>query len=97
MAKRGRKPGTPKTGGRQKGTPNKVGASLREAARLYTDEALALFVEMMRAESVFPQVRLAAARELMDRGYGRPAQAITGEDGGPIAVATTVVHEHHPS
>jgi hypothetical protein len=26
----GRKPGTPKTGGRQKGTPNKLGAQVRE-------------------------------------------------------------------
>jgi hypothetical protein len=30
--------------------------------------------------------RIAAIKEWHDRAYGRPAQAITGEDGGPIAV-----------
>lgn len=31
-------------------------------------------------------VRIKAANALADRGYGRPAQAITGEDGGPVQV-----------
>ena len=32
------------------------------------------------------KMRLAAAIALLDRGWGRPAQAITGENGQPIAI-----------
>jgi hypothetical protein len=30
------------------------------------------------------EVRVAASRELLDRGFGRSPQAVTGEDGGPL-------------
>ncbi len=39
--------------------------------------------------------RLWAGRELVYLGYGRPAQAITGPDGGPLKTATTFIIECH--
>jgi ABC-type xylose transport system substrate-binding protein len=38
--------------------------------------------------------RVAAIKELIDRGYGKATQPITGEDGGPLAlmVFTGVPH-----
>lgn len=37
MARPGRKPGTPKTGGRKKGTPNKINATIKEAVLVAFD------------------------------------------------------------
>lgn len=31
-----------------------------------------------------PRTELAAANSVLDRGWGKPAQAITGAEGGPI-------------
>lgn len=70
-----KKPKRPKTGGRQKGTPNKTTAEMRELARRHGPEALASIVVLMNL-SQSDQIRLAAARELLDRGYGKPAQSM---------------------
>lgn len=78
-----------KTGGRQKGTPNKSGQDLREAARKFTDQALKVLADIaMAGES--EAARVSAANALLDRGYGKPSNVLTGdEDGGPIKA----VHE----
>lgn len=69
-----------KTGGRKKGTPNKVTQDIKLLAEPYGPEAIArLYALMTAGES--EQVQIAAARELLDRGFGKPAQALhhTGE------------------
>lgn len=69
-----------KTGGRKKGTPNKVTADIKALAEPYGKEAVTKLVDLMRnAES--EQVQKAAAQELLDRAYGKPAQsmALSGE------------------
>lgn len=74
-----------KTGGRVKGTPNKATADVKAAAQKYTDEAVRTLANIMRkAES--DAARVAACKEILDRGHGKATQAITGEDGGPITV-----------
>lgn len=74
-----------KTGGRQKGTPNKATAEIKALAGKHT---LTVVNELARlatkAES--EAARVAAIKELLDRAYGKPAQALTGEDGGAIEV-----------
>jgi hypothetical protein len=75
-----------KTGGRIAGTPNKVTVELREAAQTYTTAALQELARLAtRAKS--ETARVAACRELLDRGHGRPAQS-SGEEPhtGPIVV-----------
>jgi hypothetical protein len=59
-------------------------------AQQYTAEALERLADLMRnAES--EQARVAAIRELLDRGHGRPTQPIADEDDGSKAVPTLQV------
>ena len=74
-----------KTGGRKKGVPNKATRDIKALARKYTDEALKTLVSVMKTSESDP-ARVSAAKELLDRGYGKAAQPVTGEDGGPITV-----------
>lgn len=81
-------------GGRPKGVPNKATADLKALAQPYTDEALRVIVSIMRKRKAQDNARLAAASAVLDRAYGKPPQAHTGDGGGPIAVTTTVNHLH---
>lgn len=79
----GRKPGTPKTGGRKKGVPNKATAEIKSVAQKYGKDAVERLAHLMKkAES--EQAQVAACKELLDRGYGKAPQAITGDGGGPV-------------
>jgi len=49
---------------------------LREAARGYSTEALETLAKVMRDEEAGPAARVAAAKELLDRGFGKPVQAV---------------------
>lgn len=75
-----------KTGGRVKGTPNKATRDIKALAQRHTPEALKTLVNIMKRSESDP-ARVAAAKELLDRAHGKPAQAVTGEGGGPIALA----------
>ena len=59
-------------GGRPKGE-----ARIREAAREHTEQALAVLVDALSDED--RRVQIKAAEVLLDRGWGKPAQAI-GQD-----------------
>lgn len=76
-----------KTGGRQKGTPNKVARfDLAKSAKVYGLRALAVAIEIMEDDSEAGPVRLAAAKEVLDRGFGKAKQVteISGIDGEEI-------------
>jgi hypothetical protein len=69
----------------QSGNPGgrpKVAADVKEEARKYTNEALRRLVHWMRSKD--PQASIRAATALLDRGCGKPAQAVVGEEGGPV-------------
>ena len=71
-----------KTGGRVAGTPNKATAALKELARTYMPEALEELSRLaLRAES--EQARVSAIKELLDRGYGKATQPLSGDDDMP--------------
>ncbi len=53
---------------------------LRAIARQHTNAAINALVAALDDE----KTRVAAAIALLDRGYGRPAQAITNEAGEPF-------------
>ena len=80
-----------KTGGREKGTPNKATASLKEAAQVHTETALATIVELLGDDSA-PATRLAAAIALLDRGHGKPQPAQAKTDFETSTVAG-VIHQ----
>ena len=54
--------------------------TLGELAREHTEEALETVLQVMRTGETH-SARLAAANVILDRGYGRPAQAVTVKDG----------------
>ena len=64
-----------KTGGRRKGTPNRVTAEIREYAQQYTVEALEGLAQIART-STSDAARVAAWNALLDRGHGKPIQGV---------------------
>lgn len=64
--------------GRPKGSPNKATAEIKAIAQQYGPEAIATLVEVMQ-DAKSPS-RVAAAKELLDRAYGKSAQPIEGGD-----------------
>lgn len=62
-------------GGRPKGAVNKATRDVRELAQQYTAEALTTLAAIMR-EGNNEQARIAAAKELLDRGHGKSTQPI---------------------
>ena len=61
---------------------------IKEAARAYTHSALTTLGDVCEGRRMSPSARVAAAQALLDRGYGRPAQAVelSGADGGAIVI-----------
>ncbi len=63
---------------------------VRELARKYTEGAIDTLAEVMATGS--PNARVSAANSLIDRGWGKPEQPITGVEGGaPIAQRVEMV------
>jgi len=73
-----------------KGRPPETKA-LRILARQYTEVALMTLVAAL--EDPKGNVRVMAANSILDRGYGKPEQAITGEDGKPIRMGVIFLPE----
>lgn len=70
------------------GRPSGIGW-VRKLARGHTEEAVNTLVECL-GDDHDGRVRVAAAQALLDRGYGKPTQPISGdEEGAPIAVAVS--------
>jgi len=63
----------------------KVVADVQALARIHTKDAIKTLVAMM-LEAENEGTRVAAARELLDRGYGKSSQSIqhTGDVGSPL-------------
>lgn len=80
----GKPKGSPKTGGRQKGTTNKATAEIKAIAQKHGEAAIKALVKLLNDEDTPPQTKVSAANSLLDRGYGKPAQAITGADDTPL-------------
>lgn len=90
MAKRGPKPGTvtkPPGSGRKPGQKNRATLEIKELARAYGPKAIAELARLAgltnAAGSENETTRVAAIKELIDRGYGRPTQPISGDDDEP--------------
>lgn len=65
----GKRPGS----GRKPGTPNKATFELKQVAAEYGQEALSALISIIRNEETPPNVIVSACREVLDRGFGRPA------------------------
>lgn len=86
----GRPKGGPKYGGRAKGTPNKATKDIKEIARSFTPKAMKTLVALLGRDDS-PAAQLGAARELLDRGYGKASQPIAGDDDAPLRVVNELI------
>lgn len=89
--------------GRKKGSVNNVKKKIQELAQPYGEKALEVLHEIMMRGSLTYDLegnitggakdgdRIAAAKELLDRGFGKAPQAITDGDGGALRVSFEVV------
>jgi len=87
-AKRGgKRPGAGRPAGAQSRATKEAKATLSELAKDYAPDALRVLSEIMRA-SESDSARVAAANSLLDRGYGKPAQAMTlsGDPDNPLPI-----------
>jgi hypothetical protein len=87
--------GTPKPlgSGRKRGTPNKTTAEMRAVAQSYGPEAFAILISIMRNLDAPLQVRIMAARDVLDRGYGKATE--THEHSGPLGMPIPVSVDVH--
>jgi hypothetical protein len=81
MSAGGKRPGA----GRPKGSraltllaPTGERMGFYEAARQYANEALRVIASVVTDEKQPASLRLAAANDLLDRGYGKPPQGVVG-------------------
>src|SRR4051794_23425839 len=74
-----------KTGGRQRGTPNRATADIKALARVHGPAAIAELARMSGVTDApgaqTEAARIAALRELLDRGYGKSSTIIVGNEG----------------
>ena len=68
-------------GGSRKGKPNKTTADVKVIAQEYGQRAIDRLVKIMESDVQPAAAQVAAAKELLDRGYGKAVQAMK-LDGG---------------
>jgi hypothetical protein len=79
--------------GRRKGIPNKATAEIKELAQRWGPAAIAKLAMMagLNGAGIAKQeaTRVAAIKELLDRGYGKARQPITGgdDDDPPVTIS----------
>ena len=76
----------------QSGNPTgrpKVIAWLRDLCQQHAPDAVQTLVDCLDDED--GRVRVAAANALLDRGYGKPVQALTDGEGKPLRVGVVIL------
>jgi hypothetical protein len=63
---------------------SKTITEIRSLARSQTRTALNVLVGVMRNTKASPPARIAAANAILDRGWGKPTQAIETSDDGAL-------------
>lgn len=76
------------TSGNPGGRPKEL-AELKELAREHTPMAIEKLAEIAQVADS-DAARVAAIKELLDRAWGKAAQAITGEDGEKLSVSVSI-------
>ena len=65
---------------------------IKSLCRTHTRKCIDVLAGLMQETTVPPAVRVAAAQALLDRGWGKPSQVVTGDDSGlPITVIHRVI------
>jgi hypothetical protein len=73
--------------GKKPGTRNKATLEIRALARDHGETAIKRLVHLLD-HALSETAQIQAAKELLDRGFGKPAQAVelSGKDGAPMEV-----------
>jgi hypothetical protein len=87
--------GSPKTGGRKKGVPNKATAELKALAQAWGPASITMAAELAglvegKKAAQSETARLVAIGLILDRGYGKATQTIAGDPDSPLKVGMTV-------
>ncbi len=64
----------------------KATAEIRSLARAHTETAINALVGIMNQKKAPPAARVSAANALLDRGWGKPTQPHTDDEGGPMTL-----------
>lgn len=82
------RPKPPNAGkGRPKGSVNKVTADVRALAQKHGEAAIQALVDIMKGAEQPPAARVSAAKEILDRAYGKSPQPISDADGTSLTDA----------
>ncbi len=73
-----------KTGGRQKGVSNKVTAEIKAAFQKHEKALVDALLALTKSDD--ERVRLGAIQAALDRGWGRPSQAVEGTLAGDLMI-----------
>lgn len=95
MARGGKREGA----GRPKGAVNRATADIREAAQVYSDQALQVLVKVA-TEGESEAARVAAANSILDRAHGKPKQSVDVDANVQAAVTKItreIVRAPHPN
>jgi hypothetical protein len=62
----------------------KAPTEIKSLARAHTETALKTLAGIMEQPDAPPAARVAAANSLLDRGWGKPVQAISNDEDAPL-------------
>lgn len=77
--------------GNPSGRP-KSDADIQALARTHTVAAIERLVAWMMTDN--PKASVSASVAILDRGWGRPAQAVTGPNGAELKAIVSLIHVH---
>jgi hypothetical protein len=63
---------------------SKTVTEIRSIARSHTRTAINVLVGIMRSKDATAAARVSAANAILDRGWGKAAQALENDDDGPL-------------
>jgi len=63
---------------------------IRSLARGHTESAIKCLASIMVHPDSPPSARIAAANSLLERGWGKPAQPISGDPENPLELVTKI-------
>lgn len=66
---------------------SKAPIEIKSLARAHTEKAIRTLAGIMNQKGAPAAARVQAANSLLDRGWGKAVQVMSGEDGGPIKVS----------
>ena len=79
-----------KTGGRKRGTPNKATADIKALAQVHASKAMTELARLA-TEAESEAARVAAIKELFDRGFGKAKQDLDVNLNADISLRPSVV------